>query len=168
MSHLVRTVSVAMALAALMSTSCFDPVHADAVDALGGEKGGERPGPTHRAGQPCLTCHGGAGPGSPEFAIAGTVYATRSGTEALTGAEVMLQDATGAKQTFATNRVGNFYVPKTTWNPSFPLVVRVDFGGKKAIMKTRIGGKGACAACHDGPRPDGDATRVPPVFFEDK
>ena len=28
----------------------------------------------HRPGQPCLTCHGGKGPGHVEFSIAGTLY----------------------------------------------------------------------------------------------
>jgi hypothetical protein len=153
---------------ALASVSCFDPVHSDAVAALGDEANGEHPGPLHRAGQPCLTCHGGHGPGSPEFSIAGTVYATRTGTAALAGVQVTLQDAAGSKHVFNTNQVGNFYVPKTEWDPVYPLFVRLDFDGKKKLMQTRIGGQGACGFCHDGPRPGGNATRMAPVFFEDK
>ena len=163
----MRALSILVFAVALASTSCLDPVHSDAVDALGGEKG-ERPGPFHRAGQPCLTCHGGRGPGSPDFSVAGTIYATRTGTDALEGAQVTIQDAAGAKIVRTTNRVGNFYVFKTDWDPVYPLFVRLDFGGKKKIMQTRIGGEGACAFCHNGPQPGGNATRMPPVFFEDK
>lgn len=164
-SLLVRALLLAVALA---STSCLDPVHSDAVAALGGEKTGEHPGPYHRAGQPCLTCHGGHGPGSPELSIAGTIYKTRTGTDALEGASVTVQDAAGSKRVFQTNRVGNFFVTKTEWDPVYPLFVRLDFDGKKKVMQTRIGGQGACAFCHNGPRPGGNATRMPSVFFEDK
>lgn len=164
LSLLVRASLLAVALA---STSCVDPVHSDAVAGLGGETG-ERPGPFHRAGQPCLTCHGGKGPGPPEFSLAGTIYQTRTGGGALQGAQVTVQDATGAKRVFETNRVGTFYVMKTEWDPVYPLFVRLDYGGKKKIMQTRIGGEGSCAFCHDGPAPGGNDTRMPPVFFEDK
>src|SRR5207249_3431097 len=37
--------------------ACGDPVHDDAVAALGPEAPGVRPGPTPRPGQPGLTCH---------------------------------------------------------------------------------------------------------------
>ncbi len=161
-------VTVSLFVLALASTSCVDPVRSDAVEALGGEKNGERPGPLHRAGQPCLTCHGGHGPGDPEFSVAGTIYATRTGTAALAGVQVTLQDATGSKRVLETNQVGNFYVGKRQWDPVFPLFVRLDFDGKKKVMQTRIGGEGACAFCHNGPRPGGNATRMPPVFLEDK
>ena len=52
--------------------------------AQGGDANGDfdgiSPGPTHRAGQQCLVCHGGDGPG-PDFAFAGTIYATRNDSE---------------------------------------------------------------------------------------
>ena len=154
--------------AALASSSCVDPVHTDAVAALGAEQNGERPGPVHRAGQPCLTCHGGRGPASFELSVAGTIYATRTGTAALAGVQVTVQDATGSKRVLQTNQVGNFYVSKPEWDPVYPLFVRLDFGGKKKVMQTRIGGEGACAFCHNGPRPGGNAMHMPPVFLEDK
>ncbi|CAN5923943.1 hypothetical protein BH11MYX4_BH11MYX4_31880 [soil metagenome] len=155
-------------LIALASVSCLDPVHSDAVAALGGEKNGESPGPFHRAGQPCLTCHSGQGPGSPEFSVAGTIYATRTGTDGLAGVQVTLLDANGSSHVAQTNRVGNFYVVKTDWDPAYPLFVRLDLDGKKKVMKTRIGGQGACAFCHNGPRPGGNGTKMSPVFFEDR
>jgi cytochrome c553 len=160
--------SAALVAVIAASASCFDPVHSDAVSSQGPEKDGVQPGPLHRAGQMCLACHGGQGPGSPEMSVAGTIYATRTGTEPLVGATVTLQDAAGSKRTLTTNAVGNFYVLKSDWAPAYPLFVRLDAGGNKKIMQTRIGGQGSCAFCHNGARPNGDAVRMPPVFFEDR
>lgn len=148
--------------------ACLDPVHSDAVDGLGGETNGEGPGQFHRAGQPCLTCHGGHGPGEPTFSVAGTIYATRTGTEPLSGAQVTLVDAAGEKRVVQTNRVGNFYIQQNQWNPKFPLYVRLDSNGKKKLMQTPIGSEGSCSFCHNGPRPGGAPSRMPPVFFEDQ
>ncbi len=161
----MRVVVLLIALAAL---SCLDPVHSDAVTALGDEKAGESPGSLHRAGQPCLTCHGGQGPGGPEFSVAGTVYATRTGTDGLADAKVTLLDANGSSHVAQTNRVGNFYVLKDAWDPAYPLFVRLDSGATKKVMQTRIGGQGACAFCHNGPRPGGSGTKMAPVFLEDR
>ena len=153
---------------ALVSASCVDPVHDDAVDALGDETPGIDPGPRHRAGQPCLACHDGRGPGKSEFSVAGTIYATRSGTSPLDGAQVTLQDATGAERVLRTNDVGNFYIATNEWSPTFPLFVRLDANGKKKIMQTRIDFTASCAFCHAGPRPNGDPAHMSPVFLEDR
>jgi cytochrome c553 len=155
-------------LAALTCASCVDPVHSDAIAALGEEKSGERPGPFHRAGQPCLTCHTDRGPGAPEFSVAGTIYATRTGTDGLAGVQVTLLDANNVSHVAQTNRVGNFYVPKSEWDPTFPVFVRLDLGDKKKIMQTRIGAQGSCAFCHNGPRPGGNGAKMAPVFLEDR
>ena len=53
--------------------SC-DPVHDDAVSALGGETPGIPRGPLHRPGQPCLVCHDGASGDPAAFSMAGTVF----------------------------------------------------------------------------------------------
>jgi hypothetical protein len=169
MSALSRlTLASSLLAIALASASCNDPVHDDYVSALGGEINGVGPGPRHRPGQPCLVCHDGRGPGKPDFSVAGTVYATRSGTAALEGATVTLQDATGAMHVAKTNDVGNFYITKSEWSPAFPLFVRLESNGKKKIMQTRIGRDADCGYCHSGPRPKGDPLHVPPVFMEDK
>lgn len=120
MKHPLRALALAL-LAAASSASCFDPVHADDVAALGPEAAGVDAGKLHRPGQPCLVCHGGAGPG-PEFAFAGTVYLTQHGSEPARGTQVELRQGSDASKTFraTTNEVGNFYVEKRALIPSTP------------------------------------------------
>ena len=157
-------------LGASGSASCFDPVQSGAVDALGPEKRGVRAGPTHRPGQPCLTCHGGQGPGSPEFTIAGTIYSARGVQEPLSGVSVVLEDVTRATRTVVSNEVGNFYIASATWSPTFPVLVhlkdsRADENGVK-VMVTPMARNGGCAFCHYGA--DKEPTHMPPVFLRSK
>lgn len=144
-----RLVTCAVIVAAL--AGACDPVHDDAVEALGGEAPGVDQGPLHRPGQPCLVCHGGKGPGSPTFSVAGTVYRTRSDRTPVAGAVVTITDANGAQRAYATNEAGNFYVPASEWAPPFPLRAAVSYGGATIEMKTRISGDGSCAGCHVDP-----------------
>ena len=65
---------VGLTLLATLAACDTDPVHSSAVDALGPEVAGVPKGPYHRAGQPCVTCHGGEGPASQQFVMAGTVF----------------------------------------------------------------------------------------------
>src|SRR5690348_913971 len=76
------------------SPSCSDPVHSDEVAALGPEADGVRPGPLHRAGQPCMTCHGGSGPAGAVFAVAGTVFKTADAREGIADVQVSMSDST--------------------------------------------------------------------------
>lgn len=150
---------------ALAASSCLDPVHADAVAALGGEVHGVRPGPEHRPGQPCLTCHGGDGPGEPEMSIGGTVYDVRAGTEGMGDVTVIITDAKGDERELTSNSVGNFYMWKSEWDPAFPLTVSIAGDGTKAAMKTTVGRNGGCASCHRG---DGDPRHMPGVYLRAK
>lgn len=164
---LARGAAALVALgAAWGSTSCIDPVHSDAVAALGGEVSGQRPGPSHRPGQDCLVCHGGSGPGSPDFTVAGTVYATRGSTTPLGGVNVVLTDANNATKTVVSNGAGNFYITASQWSPATPIAVKLEYGDKTKVMKSRIGGFGGCALCHYGA--DNDPTHMPPVFMSDQ
>lgn len=150
-------------LTVLIHASCIDPVHNDAVDALGPEESGVRPGPTHRPGQPCRTCHGSDGPANPEMTVGGTVYAVRGGTDPAEGVSVALTDAKGATYATTSNSVGNFYVWKRDWDPIFPLQIAISDGnGVNAVMVTKIGRDGACATCHRG---SGDALHMPGVYL---
>lgn len=167
-----RIHSLALALtmlAAFTSTSCFDPQHTDEVNAQGGEVNGVGPGPTHRPGQYCRACHGGSGPGKPEFSIAGTVYATRGNGTPKDKVSVGLTDATGASRTLTSNEVGNFYIPIDQWSPTFPVSVTLSFPGldpsKQTQMQTLIGRNGSCAFCHYGA--DGEASHMLPVYLEE-
>ncbi len=126
-SYVLTTLTV---LACLAASACSDPVHEAEVAALGPEAPGVSPGPTHRPGQPCLTCHGGEGPGNPTFVTAGTVYLNQYSPDAgsaqgayapLLSGTVHLIDANGLTYNATTNEVGNFYVTASAWSPTFPL-----------------------------------------------
>lgn len=149
-------------LSVFIIASCADPVHSDAVDALGPEVG-ERPGPTHRAGQPCMTCHGGEGP-APDFAVAGTVYEVREGAVPLVGATVVLNDSGGQTRSLVTNSVGNFYMRAGEWTPTYPMFAKVDYQGVEKVMTTRIGRTGGCADCHR----TGVANKMPGVYLREQ
>jgi hypothetical protein len=129
----------------------LDPVHSREIDALGGDPSGERTGPTHRAGQPCLVCHGSAGPNHPEFSVAGTVYRTPADVQALQGAVVALTDAQANMRQVDTNRTGNFYISAGSWQPVYPMRVSVSYAGVTTDMKTHVGREGSCAVCHTDP-----------------
>ena len=138
----------------------LDPVHSREIAALGDDPSGARTGPTHRAGQPCLVCHGSAGPNHPEFSVAGTVYRTQTTAEALQGAVVTLTDAEGAMRQIDTNRTGNFYVEAGAWQPVYPMRVSVSSGGVTTDMKTHVGREGSCATCHTDPSGPASAGHV--------
>lgn len=160
-----RTVLVSSLLVLLGAASCGDPVRTDAVEELGPEVAGVREGPTHRAGQPCIVCHGATGPGEPEFSIGGTVYVTRGQPAPAAGATVTLTDATGSQRQLVANQVGNFYIERKLWDPVFPIRARVDYAGTKGKdMETRINGNGGCGFCHRG---SGDPSHVVPVYAKD-
>ena len=157
----MRTLALSL-IASVAVASCLDPVHSDAVDALGPEAPGVRTGPTHRPGQPCLTCHGGDGPG-PDFAVAGTVYETRNGTAPLPSVTVLLRDATGTTRATLTNSAGNFYITSREWSPAYPMYAELHYGDLTATMVTRIGRNGGCAECHRS----GGQTTMPPVYLKE-
>lgn len=165
----IRLLSMAAALVATMSVSCFDPVHADQVAALGPEVPGVPEGKFHRAGQPCRTCHGGDGPGDPEWSIAGTVYRVRGEPTAIDAVRVIVRDssAPAAERTLTSNAVGNFYIAMGDWSPTFPVFVRLEYGEgptlRTAEMLTPIGRNGGCNFCHYGA--DNEPTHMPPVFL---
>ena len=155
---------LATALAAAAVGAC-DPVHSDAVSDLGDEANGVQPGPTHRPGQPCLVCHGGSGPGSPQWSVAGTVYESEDGTSPLSGGQVTITDATGSSRTLGTNQVGNFYISVDDWNPAYPLHVEVSSNGTTMVMSSRINGNGSCATCHLGHSGQAIYDQVPAVYL---
>ncbi|MBI3204684.1 MAG: hypothetical protein HYZ29_24330 [Myxococcales bacterium] len=149
---------------ALISTAllvaCGDPVHTDAVDALGPEAHGVEPGPLHRPGQPCLVCHGGKGPGNLEFSVAGTVYKYADSNEPLANAIVKLVDQSGPSTIVGTNCVGNFFVQRTDFDPVFPLWTRIQLGSLDIEMSTPVFGKGSCAHCHQDSPTESSVGRI--------
>jgi hypothetical protein len=148
----------------LVLAACWNPVHADAVDALGPEAANIPIGPLHRAGQPCTTCHSGSGPGEPDFVVAGTIYKKKRQPDPLVGALVTISSPDGTSRKVTTNEVGNFYIETSDWSPKFPLIAQIELGEAKQEMKTKIGRDGGCAACHRGV---GDKALMPAVYLEE-
>lgn len=140
-----------LVVAALWGVSCNDPVHDAQVSALGPEVGA--PGPTHRPGQPCLTCHGGDGPASTTFAVAGTVFKTADARDGIAGVTVTVVDSssTPVQKSATTNAAGNFFIGNGNFTPVFPLHdIKLDYPGlsNPQIMHTRVGRDGSCGSCH--------------------
>lgn len=136
------------ALAGAVSVSCVDEVHSQEVAALGPDQGPR--GPTHRPGQPCLTCHGGEGPAKVVFSIGGTVYEDQGGGSPAVGAVVLIEDILGNTCTVTSNSAGNFFLTPDECSPHYPTdpaVTSAD-GTVTQPMLTHIGRDGSCADCH--------------------
>ena len=129
---------------ALLGACVLDPVPDQRSADLGDETPGIPQGPNHRAGQPCLACHD-------EFSVAGTVYAVRGESTPAVLADVLLTDVNGKTATATTNAVGNFFIPVSSWAPTYPLHARVSYEGVSAEMTAIIGRDGSCASCHANP-----------------
>jgi cytochrome c553 len=130
--------------------SCKEPVHEAQIRALGDEVPGVAVGEYHRAGQPCLTCHGYEGPSNVRFTIAGTVFFGPTRLVGQEGVEIDLIDSFGSKPLVPvkTNCVGNFFVRPNEWEPAFPIRVQVRRGDILQKMESHISRDGSCAACH--------------------
>ena len=158
-----RRIACAVILA-LTAVDC-DPVTADAVTALGGELPGTRPGPLHRAGQPCLLCHDGELGDPVEFSVAGTLFVSADDKQPASDARVEITAADQTRMTFTTNAAGNFYVEAARYAPAYPLQVSVSYRGQTVTMDSLIGRDGACATCHfdpAGPKSPGHVYAINP------
>lgn len=128
--------------------ACSDPVVDDARDALGPEQPGVPTGPLHRPGQPCVLCHSKSGPGELVMRFGGTVYKYPAVAEPLAGAIVEFTDSDARTYTAATNCAGNFFVQPRDFDPSYPVWVKLLFGGIEVEMSSPIFREGSCAGCH--------------------
>ncbi|MFT3764555.1 MAG: hypothetical protein QM820_03415 [Minicystis sp.] len=160
--HRRAPLAALLGLLAALGAGCADPTLDAAIAALPAEEASIRPGPMHRAGQPCTLCHSDAGGRRPAFAVAGTLYQKVDSDIPIEGATIHLTDATGATYDVTSNCAGNFYVEEQKWLPTFPLFVEITYsdgtsgGGAsgttyQATMKTKIGRDTACASCHTDP-----------------
>jgi hypothetical protein len=162
----------AIVVSALAAACNQDPVHNDAVAALGPEAPGVAPGPNHRPGQPCVTCHGGSGPASRQFSIGGTAYLTQvtpypdggspPASPPAAGATVSLTDSKNSKFSTMTTESGNFFVYLTDWAPVAPIggvttdggvpdqshAIQIAQGTNLVVMYSHIGRDGSCSDCH--------------------
>jgi hypothetical protein len=132
---------------------CADPVHDDVVRSLGPEDPNVPQGPLHRAGQPCLACHGELGPASSAFSIGGTVYAAAGQTQPALSAAVQIEDVRGNHFTVVTNSAGNFFAARNAFVPRYPIRMSVRSGDGQTIqqMLSLSARNGACADCHLDP-----------------
>jgi hypothetical protein len=150
---------VGIVFLATVAPACGDPVHDDAVNALGPEKPGVRHGPLHRPGQPCLTCHGGDGPASFVMDFGGTVFATLDGDTPGAGATVRLLDSQQHTYDVTANCVGNFWVPRGAFAAVFPVTAAVTMSlpgatmgeSSSRVMTTQMRRNGSCGECHVNP-----------------
>jgi hypothetical protein len=157
-ANLASALAACVAIAALAAACTTDPVHSNAVNALGPEVDGIPQGEYHRAGQPCLTCHGPDGPANKQFTMAGTVFYGPAATAppvGIGGVTVTLEDDTGSENSTAvTNCVGNFYLTADDWpgHPQFPVLVTIAAGQGSSLqsqsMQSHVGRTGSCADCH--------------------
>ncbi len=139
-----------LVLLIVLVVGCADPVHDSAVDALGPEAPGVPAGPTHRPGQPCLTCHGGEGPSSFVMSLGGTVYAQLAPDVVAEGVTVRIVDQKNRTFETTSNCAGNFWVPQREFEPTFPARAALTLGDDDEVMKTEMR-DGSCNGCHVNP-----------------
>lgn len=137
----------------------YDPVNSDAIAALGKETPGG-PDEFHRPGEPCGLCHRQGGQAD-DFSIAGTIFAGPANLIGVDTARIDLVDSNGTspppENPVITNCVGNFFVRRTTWDPAYPVAVRVTKGVSRTML-SEIGRASSCADCHKAQLPLRDPT----------
>lgn len=138
------------ALLIATQAGCGDPVRDSAVDALGSETPGVPRGPLHRAGQPCLVCHGEGGDASP-FSFAGTVYVDATSLTPIDDVTVTLVDLFGREYSTTTNCAGSFFVRPDEYALDGPIWVGLRRDEVLREMATPIYREGSCTGCHDDP-----------------
>jgi hypothetical protein len=148
-----KTLVLSASATALVAWAACDPVHDDAIAALGPEAPGVRQGPLHRPGQPCLLCHDGAIGDPQRFTVAGTVYLTAGALVPANGTIVFLTDASGTQTQLTTNAAGNFYATPSQYNPTFPIQVSLPGVDMQTLIEGNgtVEANGGCASCHFDP-----------------
>jgi hypothetical protein len=103
------------------------------------------PNGNHNAGQDCLTCHTGTG-AAPKWTLAGTLYDSGNGQNAVSGATIVVTDASGASFKLVTASNGNFYTGRAI---QFPVHIKAS---KCPDEQTMQAGQqvGDCNSCHGG------------------
>jgi hypothetical protein len=160
--HIALALPLLVVALAPVAACDMDPVHSNLVSQLGPEAAGIPKGEFHRAGQPCVVCHGDEGPASEKFSVAGTIFygpGTMMNGQLLgaSGVSVYIEDDTGAMlPALVTNCVGNFWLKASDYQPQFPLLVTVNGIAKGSAMTSpaqqrmtsQIGREPSCGTCH--------------------
>ncbi len=120
------------------------------------------PGPTMRAGDNCLACHGeGKNGSSVKWGLGGTVYPARMSDidSGVGGATLVITDATGKVVRATANSVGNFWSAEKVMAP---LQVQIEQDGRVRKMPIPAPA-GSCNACHSKePLGGAEGAIVPP------
>lgn len=157
---------IALSFGALFNVGCSDPVHDELVTSLGPENPNVPVGPNHRAGQPCLACHGTLGPAQLQFTVGGTIYQEECLPEPAAGAHVAILDQAGSSTILTSNAVGNFFATAQVYNPTFPIRMAVAGADYSPLtltpMQSASNREGSCATCHT---PTAGPTSPGPVFL---
>jgi hypothetical protein len=101
-------------------------------------------------GRACLHCHQQSREG-PTHSLAGTLYPSghepndcNGSSGSITGAQIVVTDASSRSYTLIPNRVGNFF---SETNLVMPLRVKVTYRGRQRVMAGAIT-EGDCNSCH--------------------
>lgn len=169
-----RCLVMSVLVAATLLAACQDPFHDKSVEALGPEANGVPKGPLHRPGQPCLVCHGDAGPAGMIFSLAGTIYQyappgdpslSPSSAADAPASDVLVhfRDTNGREYSTGSNCAGNFFVQPGDYDPTFPVAVWLEYAGVISIMNSQAFRERSCAGCHKAGMPTFDSPG--PVYF---
>jgi hypothetical protein len=81
------------------------------------------------------------------------VYQAQDNTVGIGQVQVKITDVNKSTGTATTNSVGNFYITASTYTPTYPADVELDYTGlSQAVqMLTHIGREGSCGYCHFDP-----------------
>lgn len=151
MPRLAKLVSAtSLALVSLLACSDGDGGDAPLVDRT-------KTGPLMRSGENCLSCHraGGQAQRRP-WTAAGTVFRSAESPldDGVEGATIEITDAAGKKVTLVSNAVGNFYTAEPLTKP---LMMAIEYEGRRQEMPIPLDADGACNACHSHPDAIGGA-----------
>ena len=119
-------------------------------------------GPTMRAGENCLRCHGEGRDGSSvKWSLGGTVFPERKSDidDGYQGAKIVVTDAAGRTVEMTSNVVGNFWTAEAL---KFPLQAEIRVADKVRKMPIPVPA-GSCNACHSAsPAGGAEGAIVPP------
>ncbi|MBX3233390.1 MAG: hypothetical protein KIT84_33890 [Labilithrix sp.] len=117
------------------------------------EESGDHHGGAKHLGDDCMSCHTGAG--APRFALAGTIFASRTSSTGAARVQVRVVDPDGNEVALVgTDSSGNFWLrdapdlPPGSW-------VGIRDEATTRVMKTAIAGAASCnqSTCHSQTRP---------------
>lgn len=117
--------------------------------------------PKMNPGGDCIDCHQDNA-GTPDFSIAGTVYAgyeEPNDCVGVEGAEVVVTDDTGETVRMETNESGNFFLRKRKRDLKTPLRTEVRYKGETQKMESDVV-KMNCASCHTSTASGGEPGRI--------